>query len=107
MVSKFNYTNKRINNYDTKINLKKHNLNLTSSTTSFYLSSKDDNSSVWIFDLEGMIDMDPQNTSKDSTISVKNFITDILMAFDYIFTMTFIRIFNFNRWLPNIRADLD
>ena len=27
--------------------------------------------------------MDPQNTSKDSTISVKNFITDILMAFDY------------------------
>ena len=78
-----------------------------SSTTSFYLSSKDDNSSVWIFDLEGMIDMDPQNTSKDSTISVKNFITDILMAFDYIFTMTFIRIFNFNRWLPNIRADLD
>ena len=51
--------------------------------------------------------MDPQNTSKDSTISVKNFITDILMAFDYNFTMTFIRIFNFNRWLPNIRADLD
>ena len=39
--------------------------------------------------------MDPQNTSKDSTISVKNFVTDILMAFDYIFTMIFIRIFNF------------
>ena len=51
--------------------------------------------------------MDPQNTSKDSTISVKNFITDILMAFDYNFTMTFIRIFNFNRWLPNIWSDLD
>ena len=26
--------------------------------------------------------MDPQNTSKDNTISIKNFITDILIAFD-------------------------
>ena len=42
-----------------------------------------------------MINMDPQNTSKDSIINTKNFITDISIAFVNDFTLTFIRIFNF------------